>query len=426
MKTMLRFTAALVLSAAISPALPMTNTAITSNATGLYAINDNGHVAYREVVGGDFQVFLFKDGASTQITNNASIGGAGGNSFIDYLAINNSDQIVWTQYDYSATPLQVHLFLYSNGAIKKIDTLMGASSNYCITPQINNNGAVVWRQYNTDNGINNGSEIFLYDGAPVRLTSDANKDEDPRINDNGHVVWTGDRRALDDWDTRVFLYDGSGTSVAAYSAGSSSYAPQIDQDNSIVFIRLVSGAASLIHTKNGLETVIDTGTGFNVNYGFVANNGRVAYNNKNNKIILFNGTDTQTISTSATPNRYPSLNTLGHVAWVEADAGDIGGRVMFYNGVSDTPVCSYTACSAPIINGADEIVWQDNSTLYITRTGATSVVFNSKIPVRTKTGPAKVLVMSGAHVPSGDLFDLRGRRIFSGRNPVHLGVLVRR
>ena len=239
-------------------------------------------------------------------------------------------------------------------------------------------------------------------------------------------MWTGDRRALDDWDTRVFLYDGGGTSVAAYSSGSSSYAPQIDQDNSIVFIRLVSGAASLIHTKNGLETVIDTGTGFNVNYGFVANNGRVAYNNKNNKIILFNGTDTQTISTSATPNRYPSLNTLGHVAWVEADAGDIGGRVMFYNGVSDTPVCSYTACSAPIINGADEIVWQDNSTLYITRTGATSVVFNSKIPVRTKTGPAKVLVMSGAHVPSGDLFDLRGRRIFSGRNPVHLGVLVRR
>jgi hypothetical protein len=426
MKTMLRFTAALVLSATISPALPMTNTAITSNATGLYAVNDNGHVAYREVVGGDFQVFLFKDGASTQITNNASIGGAGGNSFIDYLAINNSDQIVWTQYDYSATPLQVHLFLYSNGAIKKIDTLMGASSNYCITPQINNNGAVVWEQYNTDGGINSGAEIFLYDGAPVRLTSDANKDQDPRINDNGNVVWTGDRRALDDWDTRVFLYDAGGTSVAAYSAGSSSYAPQIDQDNSIVFIRLVSGAASLIRTKNGQEKVIDTGTGFNVNYGFVANNGRVAYNNKNNKIILFNGADTQTISTSATPNRYPSLNALGHVAWVEADAGDIGGRVMFYNGVSDTPVCSYTACSAPIINGADEIVWQDNSTLYITRTGATSVVFNSKIPVRTKTGPAKVLVMSGAHVPSGDLFDLRGRRIFSGRNPVHLGVLVRR
>jgi hypothetical protein len=152
----------------------------------------------------------------------------------------------------------------------------------------------------------------------------------------------------------------------------------------------------------------------------------VAYNNKNNKIILFNGADTQTISTSATPNRYPSLNALGHVAWVEADAGDIGGRVMFYNGVSDTPVCSYTACSAPIINAADEIVWQDNSTLYLTKTGATSVVSTSKIPVRSKTGPAKVLVVPGTRALSGDLFDLRGRRMTSRRDHVQIGILVRR
>ena len=99
---------------------------------------------------------------------------------------------------------------------------------------------------------------------------------------------------------------------------------------------------------------------------------------------------------------------------------------MFYNGVSDTPVCSYTACSAPIINAAYEIVWQDNSTLYLTKTGATSVVSTSKIPVRSKTGPAKVLVVQGTRALSGDLFDLRGRRMTSRRDHVQIGILVRR
>jgi hypothetical protein len=338
---------------------------IATNGSGVYAINDIGHVAYKGTDAADFQVYLYKDGAATKISANNN----SHKCFIDYVKINNSDQVVWTQYDYSVTPLQVRLNLYKNGTITRLDTSMGSSSNYCITPQISDNGQVVWQQYTTDDGINNGAEIFLYNGKTVRITTDLNKDEGPVISRSGTVAWTGDRRALDDWDQRIFVYDGA-VSVASYGAGSSSRSPQIGTDNSMAFVRYASSKLSLCILSAGQTKVIaDINTAM---FPFCFCGGKALFSNKASttdnvlRMYLYNGTDTVRVSVSETENSMPSLNSAGHGAWFEADANNDYARVVYYNGATVTPINSYGAYGNPLINDLDDIVWSnDGQTIYL-------------------------------------------------------------
>jgi hypothetical protein len=346
-------------------ALPqMTVTPITTNGSGVYAINDLGHVAYKGTENGDFQIYLYKNGASTKITSNNH----SNNSFIDYVKINNSDQIVWTQYDYSVTPLQINVYLYSSGSITKINTLIGTSQNVCINPQINNNGYVVWQQYNADDGVNNGSEIFLYNGSTIRITNDANKDVSPMINDNNVVVWTGDRRALNDWDQRVFQYNNGSTSALVYSAGSGSYSPLISTNNAVAYIRYNSASTISYYTLNLLSGGQTTQIAYSSYNGrpFDFSNGKVIFSDKNKKMYLFNGTDTIMISTSVYDNNYPSLNASGHAAWMQSDANNNYARIVYYNGISVDSISSYGSYGYPVINSINNIVWcNDGSTIYL-------------------------------------------------------------
>jgi hypothetical protein len=374
----------------------MTVSAITTNGSGVYAINDLGHVAYKGIEGGIYQVYLYKNGVSTKITNNTL-----NYNFIDYIKINNNDQIVWTQYDYSVTPLQIKLYLYANGTITNINTLMDATENVCVNPQINNNGFVVWQQYSQATGMNAGSEIFLYNGSTVRITNDANKDESPMINDNNVIVWTGDRQALSDWNQRVFQYNSGSISAIAYSPGSNSYAPQTGINNAVAYIQYNSASTISYYSLNlisGGQTKQIAFSSYSGS-GFSLSNGKVLFYDKYMKMYLFNGTDTIKVSTSPYNNSSPSLNASGHAAWMQADANNDYARIEYYNGTSVDSLCTYGSYGLPIISGNDNIVWSnDGATIYLAQPASGIITPSAHKVVNTpRTNRTSVMLHDYSH-----------------------------
>jgi hypothetical protein len=398
-------------------------TVVTTNGSGVFALNDAGHVAYKGVEGGDFQVYLYKNGASAKITanNNAN------KSFIDYVKINNNDQIVWNQYDYSGDTLQVNLYLYSGGTIKKINTPIGTTANYCIEPQLNINGTVVWRQYSTADGVNNGSEIFLYNGSTIRVTTDANKDESPSINNIDLVAWTTDRRSASDWDQRINEFNCGDVSTICYGAGTGSFAPQIQADNSVFYVIYNSANTVSYYSLNLLANfqTRQIALGSFGNRPFSSCNGKAVFSLANKQMYLFNGSDTARISTSPYDNNYPCVNGSGHAAWLESDASGNFDRVVYYNAASVDSVCAFGAYSSPLINAGDDIVWSnDGSTIYLAH-ASTGVMPTVKAGSNRATAPARragVLMRSDSRMTI--MSDVRGRKIQPGTGVRAAGVFV--
>ena len=72
------------------------------------------------------------------------------------------------------------------------------------TPQINDNGYVVW-----SGSCGTEQNIFLYNGSTTtQLTNDNYNDYYPQINNNNNVVWY---KTYSNGREEIFLYDGSTT-----------------------------------------------------------------------------------------------------------------------------------------------------------------------------------------------------------------------
>ncbi len=98
--------------------------------------------------------------------------------------------MVWEGYDGS----DYEIFLYDgsggSGPPQKISNKLDWED---FSPEINNNGWVVWVRRPRYASDATDSEIFLYDGTgpPQQITNNSWDDRDPRINDNGTIVWNG-------------------------------------------------------------------------------------------------------------------------------------------------------------------------------------------------------------------------------------------
>jgi hypothetical protein len=132
-------------------------------------LSSTGSYVWEAEEGGATQIFMYRDGQVTQITNDDK-----DSRFPD---INNHDQIVWEGSDENDT----EIFLYSGGTI----TQLTDNEIFDTKPRINNHGQIVWESYD-----GNDDEIFIYDsGTIVQLTDNEIYDESPRICDSGQVFW---------------------------------------------------------------------------------------------------------------------------------------------------------------------------------------------------------------------------------------------
>ncbi len=351
---------------------------ISTNGSGIYDISDDGSVAYMALADGDFQIYLYKNGLTTKITNNIY---STGYHYIEYMKIGNSDRIVWTQWDYKTGGYDVNLYLYSGGVITKINTLIGTSDNYCIEPRINNAGQVVWLQYDWDQGMNSGVEVFFYNGSTtIRLTTDNDKQSGVRLNDNGFVTWSGDRRSADDWNSRVYLYNGSDISIIASDPVSGFYTPQISSDNSVVCLRYNSSETYYyaLYLYNGSTGEEITDTSYCYTRPFHYKNGKLLISKNDLHIYQYSTGSWVRISADTTNDSNP-IGNGSYITWL--DTNPMGyWRINVYDGVQIYNITGHGSFGYPVIDANGDVVWADGSWIYMASRSATSINRHNELP----------------------------------------------
>ena len=201
-------TALLLTTSPVLAGLKYVQTTVTNNglADGRYAVNDRGQVAWVGRVEGDDQIFLFSNGKNTQITANTA-----NNIGIESLQINNLGQIAWDQYDYNpdGPGLNVNVYLYDGSTYKQLNNNQGQYDWYSQYPSSEQPGGSGLDSKLPASQRRLGRLPLTPGESTQRLTNDKDRQYPPRLNDSGWVTWAGDRQSIDDWDTRVYLYNGT-------------------------------------------------------------------------------------------------------------------------------------------------------------------------------------------------------------------------
>lgn len=168
-------------------------------------INDRGDVAWSATVGEDSEIYLYKEGVVTRLTDNDRMETG--------VRINGGGQVVWQGFDGE----DYEIYLYDGAGTVQL------TSNYYddVTPRINDNGHVVWvgkkgayrtQSFRPSENILN-EEIFLYDGTgTTQLTRNEVPDREVEINNRGDIVWRGGSGE----ETEIYLAVKSGAGDAGY------------------------------------------------------------------------------------------------------------------------------------------------------------------------------------------------------------------
>lgn len=133
-------------------------------------INDNGQIAMEKISGlgcTGLTIFLYTNQAMVPITNDSYSNQSP--------RINSSGDIVWTQYDFCASPWRGTIRMIRNGEV--IDLSDGLDQDD--SPDINDSGQVVWR--------GPSAQVMIREGGTTRLLADGAV---PRINNLGDVAMT--------------------------------------------------------------------------------------------------------------------------------------------------------------------------------------------------------------------------------------------
>jgi serralysin len=207
---------------------------------------------------------------------------------------------------FSISMMMVFLSTAICGALTYNVTQLSNTAKDDHTPQISNNGHVVWVVRN--DGSNEDGEIYLYDGFSVRNISNnpASDDFEPQINDNGQVVWRGH----DGSDTEIFLYDGSSTIQLTDDEYGDSF-PKINNNGYVVWQR---------------------------------------FDDPDWEIFLYDGTNVTNISND--PSRrddHPQINDSGHVVWQKYEPS-VNAWAYLYDGSSVTNISNSWALYPQINN----------------------------------------------------------------------------
>jgi hypothetical protein len=279
--------------------------------------------------------------------------------FSTNLQKNDDGEIVWN-YGREAFSNQP-LYLYDGSAIINLD-------DDGSTPQLNENGYVVWIRQSVslklydgtdttllaygecwyDVSINNGNyvvwaeddgtdyEIFLYDGSiTTQLTNNDYDDNYFEINDNGYVVWQGD----DGSNYQLFLFDGS--TVKQLSDSKYDYSYDMNNKGEVVWEEH-DGSDYEIFLYNGSTITQLTNNDYGDGHPVISVNGYVVWcgydgSSYNGQMFLFDGSTVKQLSNNhfefypgyETSNRY-KMNDNGEVAWREHDGLD--WEILFYDG----------------------------------------------------------------------------------------------
>ena len=197
-------------------------------------INDNGDVVYQHHSPGPFSwwpktdVYLIK--GATAVSPPSPINLSDTEQAIRY-QINNNGEVVWVQWDDIDSTYNAYLYDGTNTSALT-DYTYNEKADYV---QINNNGDVVWQSFNRPANL---SDLFYYDGTnTTNLTNNVTTNwvHEPQINDNGELVW----RQSNYTGSKVSLYDGTNIiDLTALTNIDTAEEPQINNKGEVVWLQL--------------------------------------------------------------------------------------------------------------------------------------------------------------------------------------------
>ena len=210
-----------------------TTTQLTEDNLNLFAnINDNGDIAWREVEenGENLSIYLRdKNGQVNKITeeNLDAFSWDKEDMSSSHGVLSSTGSVVWLERVGEVT----QVFMYSDGRVTQI-TNDDKDSRF---PYINNLDQIVW-----EGRDDNDTEIFLYSGGTItQLTDNEIYDTKPRINNHGQVVW----EASDGNDNEIFIYD-NGTIVQLTDNEIYDDSPWISDSGQVFWTTLKPGEAT--------------------------------------------------------------------------------------------------------------------------------------------------------------------------------------
>lgn len=319
-------------------------------------INNRGDVVWQGESGGKEGFFLY-DGATVRLLDERSV-----NNSAETPQINDNGQVVWVE-----GPSDTKVLLYANSTITRINDEFTVG----YWPQINDNGQVAWwgAKMSVPDPLRSDPEfqtcIFLYDGAGVRKIEVNDIDDDdcfnplPQISNNGHVVWWGGFKSA---DSEIYLYNGTSVTQLTDNEYRDAW-PHINDSGQVVWTGDVDGENDEIFLYDG--STIHRLSDNDENDGLPQINaaGHVVWQ-RSSEIFLYDGATVTQIGSGV----FPQINDSGHVVWSsegELISGNLVYKVLMYDGATTTEIANNGELSLfPQINNDDHITWMSDGVVY--------------------------------------------------------------
>ncbi len=259
----------------------------------LRGINDLGDLVWIGDDGSDDEIFLYQGTTTTQLTDN---------TYDDrFPRLNNAGQVVWV-----GSVSADFVFFYDGNEIVELPESENGSS-----PQINDQGKVVFAERNDGGPIIDTFRYFLYDGTTSSLISPTYYwgEGEPHINENGLVAWAGSLTPYEDpdYDHDIFLYDGVETRQLV----------RFEKDYNL-------------HVNNVGEVVW---AGFDL-LGL------------DNEVFYYNGSGVSQLTFNSYDDSAPQINNIGEILWTATMGG--GGTTEIFLAKPMGSACSDTATASTV------------------------------------------------------------------------------
>ncbi len=225
------------------------------------------------------------------------------------------------------------------------------------SPQINDNGYVVWR-----GSDGHDSEIFLYNGSnTTQLTDNDNFDDTPQINNNNYVVWEGH----DGNDFEIYLYDGSETTQLTDN-GHDDQLPQINNNNHVVWKGYDGHDSEIFLHDNSSITQLTDNDNFD-DTPQINDNGYVVWegNDGNDfEIYLYDGSETSLFTDNGHDDQLPQINNNNYLVWVRHGGND--SEIFLHDDSETTQLTDNNHNDdTPQININNHVVWHSNISIFL-------------------------------------------------------------
>jgi hypothetical protein len=268
--------------------------------------------------------------------------------------INDNGWVVWQ------SSFGIELWKGGGEPIRIFDTNYDPSSPI----QINNKGWVVWSGYD-----GHDLDIFLWKGggSPINISNNDYNDRLPQINNNGWVVWEG----YDGQDSEIFLWKGGGSPIKITNNMYDDYMPQLNNKGWVVYqgwngqnyqLNVWKGSGNPIQISN--NNLYPTDPRIN-------DNGWVVWENYND-IMLWKGSGKAIkLNDGNTIGQMPDINNAGWVVWYGHHSG-----VVLWKGGGKPISIGPTIYGGPQINEKGWVAWTDLDGVNLwTGSGPAQIIF---------------------------------------------------